>query len=49
MTDAAEPVRLAGGSLGRDRHVCAFFQTREQTYRTLIPFICDGFERGEKA
>lgn len=49
MTHAAEGVGLAGGILGRQRHVCAFFQTRDQEYRTLIPFVKEGLDRGEKA
>ena len=40
---------LAGGSLESRRHVCALFHTRDEEYRTLIPFIREGFERGEKA
>jgi MerR family transcriptional regulator, light-induced transcriptional regulator len=42
-------VTLAGGALESRRHVCALFHTREEEYRTLIPFIREGFERGEKA
>ena len=42
-------VRLAGKSLTPQQHVCAFFQTREQEYQTLLPFVVEGFERGEKA
>src|SRR5258708_3086532 len=30
-------------------HVCAFFNSRDQEYRVLMPFIKEGFERGEKA
>ena len=30
-------------------HVCAFFNSRDQEYRVLLPFIQEGFERGEKA
>ena len=42
-------VALAGGALESGRHVCGLFHTREEEYRTLIPFIREGFERGEKA
>jgi hypothetical protein len=31
------------------RHVCAFFHSDDEGYRVLLPFIKDGFERGEKA
>jgi hypothetical protein len=45
----AAPIRFAGCTLGRYRHVCAFFNTPEDEYRTLLPFICEGLERGERA
>jgi hypothetical protein len=45
----AAPIRFAGSTLGRYRHVCAFFNTPEDEYRTLLPFIRDGLERGERA
>lgn len=43
------PTRLAGAVLCAKRHVCAFFHSREEEYAVLIPFIKEGFERGEKA
>lgn len=49
MQSAAAPIRFAGSSLGRYRHVCAFFNTPRDEYRTLLPFIRDGLERGERA
>jgi len=49
MTDAVEPVRLAGSVLSRSRHVCAFFRSKEEEYRVLMPFIKEGFERGDRA
>jgi hypothetical protein len=44
-----QPVRFAGSVLGPRRHVCAFFHTQEEWYRVLLPFIKEGFDRGEKA
>src|SRR5207253_1898972 len=44
-----DDVALAGGTLGKERHVCAFFHNGEEEYRTMLPFICEGFARGEKA
>jgi len=44
-----EPIRLGSSVLDRQRHVCAFFHSREEEYRVLLPFIKDGFDRGEKA
>jgi hypothetical protein len=49
MTDTAEPVRLAGAVLSRSRHVCAFFHSKEEEYRVLMPFIKEGFEHGDRA
>ena len=43
------PIEFAGGALGRDRHVCAFFATRDEEYRVLTPFIAEGIERGDNA
>jgi hypothetical protein len=42
-------VQFAGGSLGRHRHICAFFNSLDEQHRVLRSFITDGFERGEKA
>jgi len=43
-------IHLSGWSqLGQTRHVCAFFNSDEEEYRVLLPFIKDGFERGDKA
>jgi hypothetical protein len=42
-------VKLAGATLDRSRHVCAFFNTKEEEYRVLLPFIKEGFEHSDKA
>jgi hypothetical protein len=42
-------VHLAGAVLDRSRHVCAFFNSREDEYQVLLPFIREGFERGDRA
>lgn len=44
-----QPIRLAGASLSSQHHICAFFNTPEEEYRLLIPFIREGLDRGEKA
>jgi MEDS: MEthanogen/methylotroph, DcmR Sensory domain len=49
MRKAAAPISLAGSQLGETRHVCAFFNSEEEEYRVLLPFIRDGFECGDKA
>lgn len=47
MTQKRE-VRLAGTPLGRSRHVCAFFNSKDEEYRVLLPFIREGFDHGDK-
>lgn len=42
------PVRLAGITLKQDRHICAFFNSREEQDRVLMPLFKEGFDRGEK-
>jgi hypothetical protein len=44
-----QSVRLAGATLDRSRHVCAFFHSKEEEYRVLLPFIKEGFEQDDKA
>lgn len=41
-------VRFAGGTLGRERHICAFFNSMDEEHRVLRSFIKDGLDRGEK-
>jgi hypothetical protein len=40
---------FAGSQLDQTRHVCAFFNSDEEEYRVLLPFIKDGFQCGHKA
>jgi hypothetical protein len=49
MKTSAEPISFAGSTLGRYRHICAFFSSPEEEYATLLPFVRDGIERGERA
>jgi len=42
-------VQFAGGTLGRHRHICAFFNNIDEQHRVLRSFIKDGLDRGEKA
>ena len=42
----AAPVRFAGAVLARSRHVCAFFNSREEEYRVLLPFLKELRARG---
>jgi CheY-like chemotaxis protein/two-component sensor histidine kinase len=41
-------VHLAGKALDRRRHVCAFFNSKDEEYRVLLPFVKEGFEMGDK-
>jgi hypothetical protein len=47
--ESNQPIRFAGSVLGAKRHICAFFHSPDEEYRVLLPFIKDGFARGEKA
>jgi hypothetical protein len=42
-------VTLAGRSVPGNQHVCAFFNSKDEEYRVLMPFIKEGLERGERA
>lgn len=42
------PIRLAGRTLKESRHVCAFFNSRDEQNKVLMPFFKEGLERGEK-
>ena len=43
------PIPFAGSQLDQTRHVCAFFNSADEEYRVLLPFIKDGFQCGHKA
>jgi hypothetical protein len=47
--ESSQPIRFAGSVLGAQRHICAFFHSADEEYQVLLPFIKEGFERGEKA
>ena len=47
--ESEKPITLAGARLRRYRHVCAFFNTRDEEYRVLLPFVKEGLSHGEKA
>jgi hypothetical protein len=46
---SASEVRLAGAVLDRSRHVCAFFNSKDEEYQVLLPFIVEGFTHGDRA
>jgi hypothetical protein len=49
MKSTLTPIPFAGSQLGEARHVCAFFNSDDEEYRVLLPFIKDGLECGDKA
>src|SRR3954470_2154046 len=42
------PVHFAGGTLGRHRHICAFFNSVDEEHRVLRSFITEGLDCGER-
>src|SRR3990170_7395947 len=42
-------VHLAGSAMACPCHVCAFFHNAEEEYRVLLPFMREGYERGDRA
>jgi MEDS: MEthanogen/methylotroph, DcmR Sensory domain len=49
METDSHSVQFAGTPLGRQRHICAFFNGAEEEHRVLRSFITDGLDRGERA
>lgn len=49
MKKVTAPIPFAGSQLAESRHVCAFFNSDDEEYRVLLPFIKDGFDCGDKA
>src|SRR5580704_6186382 len=49
METRDDSMELARGTLGRHRHICAFFNSIDEEQRVLHPFFKDGFDQGEKA
>jgi hypothetical protein len=49
MAETKTPVKLAGSTLTHSCHVCAFFHNKDEEYQVLMPFIQEGFEKGDRA
>src|SRR5207249_4601916 len=49
MRASERSVQFAGGTLGGQRHICAFFITIDEEHRVLRSFIKEGFDRRKKA
>lgn len=41
-------VTIQGRRLDAPRHICCFFDTRDQQYETLIPYFAEGLANGEQ-
>ncbi len=49
MGGTTAPISFAGSELSEVRHLCALFNSAEEEYHVLLPFIKDGFARGDRA
>jgi hypothetical protein len=49
MKATAAPIPFAGSVLTEYRHACAFFSSPQEEYVTILPFVLDGLQRGERA
>jgi hypothetical protein len=48
-TDDGSLQFAVGSTLGKQRHICAFFNGFDEQHRVLRSYITDGFDRGDKA
>ena len=48
MTEPAGTVGLGEAALKRARHICVFYNSQDEEYRVLMPFIREGFHQGDK-
>lgn len=49
MKKVSAPIPFSGSLLDETRHVCAFFNSADEEYQVLLPFIKDGFQCDHKA
>jgi MEDS: MEthanogen/methylotroph, DcmR Sensory domain len=49
MEAVGDPARPDWSTLGRHRHICAFFNSIDEQHRVLRSFVRDGFANGDKA
>lgn len=48
MNDDISALSIGGAATHPPRHVCAFFNSDDEHYRVLLPFLREGFEQGDK-
>jgi hypothetical protein len=44
----AQTLKLRSDALARHRHLCAFFNSQDEQYEFLLPFVREGLEQGER-
>src|ERR671936_2334605 len=44
-----DSLQIGSEALGRNQHICAFFNSMDEHYQVLRSFIKDGFDQGDKA
>jgi hypothetical protein len=49
MAQASRTVNLAGATVSCRCHVCAFFNSRDDEYNVMLPFLKDGIDGGDRA
>jgi MEDS: MEthanogen/methylotroph, DcmR Sensory domain len=49
MSESARTMPSAGATLEQYRHVCIFYNSKDEEYRILRSFISEGFNKGDKA
>src|SRR5437762_3912456 len=49
MSQTEAPSPPAGPVLDGCRHICVLYNSMDEEYRVLRPFIREGFEKGDKA
>ena len=48
MATLSRSVRLGQADLGKERHICAFFEGAEDAASVLVPFVVEALDRGER-
>lgn len=46
--DSSSKFTIAGVDLGEHRHICGLFNSRDERFDTLLPFMLEGIAQGEK-
>jgi hypothetical protein len=49
MESNSQAIEFAGGTLGRRRHICAFFNNSNEEHNVLRAYIKEGLDLGQKA